>query len=127
MSSPTRADPSEKRFRIKGSDIRRLVPSMGGCLATDMIVVEGRLVGYMYREAPDNDLDSGWRFFAGIETPEYFEDLSHTAVYDVNTVVNYDPSVIPYLEAPIGSAFERLPDGAAFERAPMPSGSEENV
>ncbi len=29
------------------------------------------------------------------------------AVYDVNTIANYDPKIIRYLERPVGSAFER--------------------
>jgi hypothetical protein len=28
-------------------------------------------------------------------------------VYDVNTIANYDPEIIPFLDAPVGSAFER--------------------
>jgi hypothetical protein len=42
------------------------------------------------------------------------------ALYDVNTIANYDPSIIPLLDAPIGSAFGRGSDGA-FRPEAMPS------
>lgn len=45
--------------------MRPLVPHLGGCLATDRISAEGRLVGYMYREKPIRSEDTGWRVFAG--------------------------------------------------------------
>ena len=75
-----------------------------------MITVEGRKVAFMYREAPDHDVDSGWRFLTGHESDEYMNDPDHHAVYDVNTIANYDPDIIPFLDSPIGSAFER-PNG----------------
>ena len=33
-------------------------------------------------------------------------------VYDLNTVANYDPAVIPYLIAAPGSRFDKAGDGA---------------
>jgi hypothetical protein len=97
----------KKRFAKMAGDIRPLACGLGGCLATDMITVDGMPVRFMYRERPDNDLDSGWRFFAGGETDEYIDNPANSGVYDVNTIANYDPDIIPHLEAPEGSAFER--------------------
>jgi hypothetical protein len=97
----------DKHFKIPANDIKPLVQGHGACFATDMITVEGRKVGYMYREQPDFDQDSGWRFFSGKESPEYLDDPAHTAIYEVNTIANYDAAIIPLLDAPIGSAFER--------------------
>ncbi|HET6328776.1 MAG TPA: DUF2185 domain-containing protein [Planctomycetaceae bacterium] len=96
-----------KQFKLQADQIRPLATGRGGCLATDLITVEGRKVGFMYREAPDNDLDSGWRFLAGSETQEYLDEPEHSGIYDVNTITNYDPEIIPLLDAPIGAAFER--------------------
>lgn len=79
----------------------------GACLATDRITVDGMPVGYMYREEPDSETDSGWRFFAGDETDEYVNDPANLALYDINTIANYDPETVPYLTAPAGSAFAR--------------------
>ena len=35
------------------------------------------------------------------------DDAANLAIYDVNTIANYDPEIVPLLDAPIGSAFER--------------------
>jgi hypothetical protein len=72
-----------------------------------MITVEGRKVGFMYRETPTDDTDSGWHFMAGEESQDYMEDPDNLAIYDVDTIANHDPEVIPLLDAPIGSAYER--------------------
>ena len=98
---------SQKKFALRADQIRPLAEGHGGCFATDMITVEGRKVGYMYREEPDFESDSGWRFMAGRESPEYMDDADNIAIYDVNTVANYDPDIIPLLNAPVGSVFER--------------------
>ena len=103
-----------KKFRLRADQIKPLVPGLGGCYATDMITVEGHKVGYMYREEPDFDVDSGWRFLAGVESQEYLDDPDNLTIYDVNTIANYDPDIIPFLDAPIGSAFERDEDSDTF-------------
>ena len=105
---------SGKRFRLRAEQIKPLVQSVGGCFASDMIPFEGHKVGYMYREEPDFDVDSGWRFLAGVESQEYLDDPENLAIYDVNTIANYDPEIIPFLYAPIGSAFERDSDSGKF-------------
>lgn len=96
-----------KRFRLAASDIRPLAEGRGSCIASDHITVEGKPVGFMYREAPDNGHDSGWRFLSGEESPEYLDHSENLAMYDVNTIANYDPTILAYLDAQIGSAFGR--------------------
>ena len=97
----------EKKFAIPGDQIKPVAEGYGGCFATDMITVENRRVGYMYREEPDFDADSGWRFFSGGESQDHVDDPANTSIYDVNTIANYDPDIIPFLDAPVGSTFER--------------------
>jgi hypothetical protein len=63
----------------------------------------------MYREAQDFPEDSGWRFFSGTETDEFANDPRNVSIYDVNTIANYDPEIVPLLAAPTGSAFAREP------------------
>ena len=96
-----------KKFKLRADEFRPLAPNRGGCFATDHITVDGLPVGYMYRENPDEAWDSGWRFFSGNETDEYANDPANLAVYDVNTIANYDPEIIPFLDAPFGLAFAR--------------------
>ena len=101
------ADPTKKRFRLRADQIRPIATGYGGCIATDMITCAGRKVGFMYREATERELDSGWRFMSGHESEEYMDDADNHAVYDVNTIANFDPDIIPFLDAPVDSAFER--------------------
>ena len=61
----------------------------------------------MVRNEPQNAADSGWRFFSGFESDEYLADRDKSDIYDVNTVANYDPDIIPFLDWPVGSEFER--------------------
>lgn len=102
----------EKVFKIPRDQlVPDLAPRRGACYATDMITVDGHPVGFMCREEPSNDVDGGWRFFSGKESQEYVDDADNLALYDVNTIANCDRAIIPFLDAPIGSAFERSADG----------------
>jgi len=99
--------PHKKPFAIPAAKIQRLVGPMGSCIATDKITCDAEPVGWMYREQPSNDQDSGWRFFSGTESDKYLDDPDNFAVYEVNTIANYDPDIIPLLDNPVGSAFAR--------------------
>ena len=88
--------------------IEPIAEGYGAAFATDRITVEGQRVGYMYREEPDNDIDSGWRFMAGSESEEYMDNTDNLGLHDVNEIANYDPDIVPLLDAPYGSAFERI-------------------
>ena len=103
-----------KSFHLRADQIKPLAPGHGPCYATDMITADGLKVGYMYHEK-DNDGLSGWVFMTGRETQEYMDNSDNIAIYDVNTIANYDPEIIPFLKSPIGSAFARNPDTGEFE------------
>lgn len=98
---------SHKQYHLAAELIKPVAVGFGACYATDRIVVDGKLVGYCYREEPDNSVDSGWRFFAGDESQDYLNNPSNLALYDINTIANYDPAITALLEAPTGTAFER--------------------
>jgi hypothetical protein len=66
---------------IDAAPIRPLAPGRGRSLATALITVEGCTVGYMHREQPDDDGDSGWRFLAGTETDEDMDDAGNHGIY----------------------------------------------
>jgi hypothetical protein len=100
-----------RKFAIDSADIKPLATGHGSCFASDRIMVDGKPVGFMYREDADNDRDSGWRFLAGDESDDYVNDPANLAIYDVNTVANYAAAIIPLLDAPVGSAFARNPSG----------------
>ena len=83
---------------------------------TDRVTVDGLKIGYMYREEVHRPDDSGWRFFAGDESQEYIDDLTHTNVYAVNTAANYDLDIIPYLHTPAPCTFEKVEGGHEYQR-----------
>jgi hypothetical protein len=97
-----------KQFKLSKEQIIQLIKPMGGCYATDKITVDGEPVSFMYRESPDFDSDSGWRFLSNTESQEYADNPDNWAIYDVNTIANYDNSIIEYLNHPIGTELERV-------------------
>jgi len=107
-----------KMPHIADCDLRQMGVAIGACLATDRIVVDGCKVGYCYREPPESEDDSGWRFFAGDEGPAYLANEDNLGLYEVNTIANYDEAIIGVLDYPVGSAFRRAPLGG-FEPAPL--------
>lgn len=86
----------------------------GFVLATKMVVEDKKKVRFMYCEEPDNPSDSGWRFFCGDESDEYMSDPDNIGVYDINTILAIDNSVLPYLDSPTGTALEREDENKPF-------------
>ena len=94
----------------------------GYCFAPTNLVEEQRKVRFMYRETPDDDNDSGWRFFAGDESDEYVNDPNNIGLFDVFTIAKIDRDIIPFLDSPFGSAFERETADKPFEPCPFDFG-----
>lgn len=113
-----------KKYFLSAEQLQPIAEGYGSCIASDLIVVEGEPVGYMYREEPELDHDSGWRFFSGGESQAYADDPTHFAFYDVNTVANHSPSIVALLNGPVGSAFER-DEAGNFVEMPFPDEPED--
>ena len=99
-----------RSYHVKAEDMKNLLPDWAGadgCIATNRITVEGCKVGYCYREEPDGDWDSGWRFTAGDESDDYMDDPNNAGLYKLNTICNDDSDIIPLLNTPAPCAFER--------------------
>lgn len=97
--------------KLKEGDIKELVLGKGACYATDMVTVEGKPITFMYRDDPSDSVDSGWVFLSGDETDDYMKNPKNLHIYDVNTIANYEPAIIEFLDAPFGSGFERDAEG----------------
>ena len=97
---------------FKMQDLGELDDGNGeACFASDKITKHGSKVGYMYREEPSENMpDSGWRFMAGDEDNEYINDPDHIGIFEINTICNYDPSIIPHLDANIDATFVKKND-----------------
>ncbi len=117
--------PRKKEFRLWPPEFKLYLTDWegpSGCFATDHITVLGKKVGWCYREQPtEGRPDSGWRFFSGEESEDYVNDAQNTEVYDLNTICNYDPDVLPLLSAPVGTAYMRGPDGKFHAEQYTPS------
>lgn len=102
-----------KNFYLDMTKLQNLLPNWEGaqgCIATDRILVDGIKVGYMYREAPQGEWDSGWRFLAGDETQAYLDTRDNVGVYSLNTLCNYDQDIMGFLDEEEGSIFVRRED-----------------
>jgi len=75
-----------------------------GCFASDRITVDGEPVGYMMHD------EDGWDFFAGDEDEAYTSDPDKAGLFSLNTIANYDRAILPYLDAPVGTAWLRSGD-----------------
>ena len=104
-----------KSFVLSADQIEPLVSQkMGGCIATNKITKDGFPVRFMYRVAPHNELDSGWHFMSGHEDDSYMNNPDNHGVFDVNTIANYDRSIVPHLETLANCAFEKTPNDQKF-------------
>lgn len=96
-------EPAPKQFAPV--DIQPDLAPPVGCFATDRITVDGEPVGYMVHD-PD-----GWQFFAGDEDEAYTSDPDKIGIYSLNTIASYDPTIVPYLDAAMGTAWLRSESG----------------
>lgn len=80
---------------------------VGYALAPKILVEKKLKVRFMYRDEPDDDSDSGWRFFSGNEDDEFVNDPDNIGLYNIDTISQIDPDVMPLLNSCVGTAFER--------------------
>ncbi len=88
--------------------------NFGYVMATKMLVDNKRKVRFMYREEPSSEQDSGWRFFCGDESQDYTDNPDNIAIYDIDTIIAIDKSVVPYLKSAKGTALEREDESSVF-------------
>jgi hypothetical protein len=75
------------------------------CFVTNRILRDGAKVGYLYREEPDEERDSGWRFTANDESDEYMGNTDNIAYVSVGLVLSHDDSFVHLLDSPSGASF----------------------
>src|SRR4051794_17361542 len=108
----------QKEFDPETDPFRELAPGRGACTATKRAVVEGFDVSYIFRTDPSSKFpDSGWWFTHGTEDEDYMGDPTNFDIYDVNTIANFRPEIVPLLDEPVGSAFYW--DGQRFVPDPL--------
>jgi hypothetical protein len=91
------------------------------CFVSHRVLHEGARVGYLYRELPDSDNDSGWRMMAGDESDEYINDAAKLSFVSLGAVLREDASIVGLLETPAKCAFIRSDDDDQFVAVEPPN------
>ena len=88
--------------------IRRLEILGKLCVVSKKISRDGWKVGFMIREELHDDKDSGWQFMAGDEDDEYINNVENVELCLVNSIAGIDPTILNYIDSPIGSRYVRM-------------------
>lgn len=91
-----------------------LVKIPGFSIVSNHILNEGMPIMFMYREAPTESEDSGWRFLSGKENQEYIDEVENSRFIGLNTMANMDKAIIPHLNLKKGTELERNEPGGEF-------------
>lgn len=87
-------------------------------LVSARVARDGLPIGWLYREAPDREEDSGWRVFAGDESDAYANDADNVAVVPLRDLVERHPEIERLLATPAPASFERSAAGSLEAAAP---------
>ncbi len=78
------------------------------CYVSKKITDEGWKVGYMVREEPQREGDSGWSFMAGNEDDEFLEDYNNIKLLSIGAMCQLDPEIYAHIDKPVGTALIRV-------------------
>ncbi|HHK6003470.1 DUF2185 domain-containing protein [Neisseria sp. P0009.S001] len=88
-----------------------LAAALDRCIVTNTVAEQGKPVGFLYREAPVFENDSGWRIFSGDETDEYTDNPDNFSIVSLSAITADNPDIAPLLTQAEGSAWELNEDG----------------
>ena len=74
---------------------------------TKKLLEENKKVGFAYREEPDNETDSGWRFFTGEENQEYVDNPNNITNISIDEMIEKDESIKTVLNSEYKTAYEK--------------------
>ena len=60
-------------------------------------------IGFLYREEPAFEHDSGWRFFSGAEDDAYTDNPDHFQILPLNEVLEGNPEIAPLMSETQGA------------------------
>lgn len=84
------------------------------CFVTNRVLDGTAPPGYLYREAPEREDDSGWRITAGDESEAYMDDPDNSSYVSLGAVLSRNDSFVHLLDTPEGCAYARDPDTETF-------------
>lgn len=89
------------------SNKNHLGRNFGLVFISNSIILNRRPIVAMFRQKPDANIPfSGWCFICSENS-----DPTDIDLYSVESLLEADPCVEPFLDAPVGSKFIRLADG----------------
>ena len=68
--------------------------------------LEADHIGYCYRDYPETNIDSGWRFLYGDEDEDYLDNLENCVSVYSEEMLSINPALDIILSAPISHEFE---------------------
>ena len=101
---------------IKQNDPRWIDSAEKNAILSEMVRSKGKPIRFMYREAPDNEEDSGWRMFSGEEDDEYANNASNMKLVNVGYLLDKDPTLLQPLKSKADVAFERTERDAPWQK-----------
>ena len=63
---------------------------------------------FAFRVHPNNEADSGWVFWSGLEDQAFIDDSSNTIVCPLFSFIDMDPTLLDVLRSPVFTAWERV-------------------
>lgn len=94
---------------------------MPRCFVTNRVIVDGEQVGFLYREEPDREEDSGWRFMCGDESDDYMDSAKNIQLVSLGAVLSCDDRVLSLLDHAAPVAFQWDTASKTFVIAEMPA------
>jgi hypothetical protein len=77
--------------------------------------LEADHIGYCYRDVPETNIDSGWRFLYGDEDEDYLDNPTHSEAVYPEDMLSINPALDVILGAPAGTEFEWNADSELYE------------
>jgi hypothetical protein len=82
-----------------------------------LLLKSARKFGSCTERDPTTNTTAGGGVFSGDEDQEFSDQPSNFAIYALNTIVEIDPDIVPFLSSPAPCAFERRRDDQPFLEA----------
>lgn len=76
--------------------------------------LENDRIGFCYRDYPENNIDSGWRFLYGDEDEDYLDHPTHSEAIYPEEALSINPALEVILSAPINTEFEWDEESQSF-------------
>jgi hypothetical protein len=92
---------------LRSAEARIYMQEIGYVVASKLVGEKRQKIMLMYREAPEEEGDSGWRFFSGKESQAYVSNPENLGVYDASVIAEADPAIVPLLVNKAPCAFRR--------------------